>query len=145
MPGLDFMNMNLDNLNFSDLNLDSAILHEESQSTLSPHNSQMTNGSQQSIGGLMLPPSASSFPGGPVGGSDLFGLRGNSESGTKLQPAIMLEDDLFMVGDDGTMNFDDLPIRQPSVAVKSTQPPPSNGSTRGGENADVHMVRVVIS
>lgn len=69
----------------------------------------------------MLPPSESSFPGGPVGGSDLFGIRDNSGS---VQPALMLEDDLFVIGDDGTMNFDDVSVRkahESSGGAKVTQ------------------------
>lgn len=138
IPGLDLMNLNLDNLNFGQLNIDSTMLLDDPQSSLSPHSTQLTDASQQSIGGLMLPPSASSFQGGPVGGSDLFGLRGNSESGANVQPARMLEDDLFVVGDDGTMNFDDIPIRQPSAGAKQTQP--SAAKDRGNENPDFHMV-----
>lgn len=137
MPGLDLMNMDLDDLNFGQLNIDSTTLHEDLQSSLSPQSSQMTNASQHSIGGLMLPPSASSFAGGPVGGSDLFGLRANSESGTNVQPARMLEDDLFIVGDDGTMNFDDVPVRQSSAGAHANLPAESNDG--GDQHADINM------
>lgn len=135
------MNINLENLNLSDLNLDSTTLNDVSQSNLSPGSSRMTIASQQSIGGLMLPPSASSLSGGPVVGSDLFGIRGNSELAANIQPARLLEDDLFVIGDDGTMNFDDLPTRESSAGVKNTTQSVVKG--KGSENADIPMVCII--
>lgn len=133
-------NMDLGNLNFGRLNLDSTTLQDDLQSTLSPHSSQMTDASQQSIAGLMLPPSASSLPGGAVGGNDLFRIRGDSGSGT-VRPTRMLEDDLFIVGDDGTMNFDDVPIRQSQTHSSVAKDKPfSERRDRLSESVGVNMV-----
>jgi hypothetical protein len=103
MPGMDLLA--LDELNYEQLDVD-----DGAQSLLSPHGSQTTNFSQQSVGGLMLPPSDSSFAGGPVGGFGSFGILGDSGRGSKHrfdQPVQLLDDDpIFTVEDDGTMNFD---------------------------------------
>lgn len=53
----------------------------------------LTNASQQSIGGLMIPTSNNSFVGGPVGGFDLFSVHGDSGPGTTKVPAQLLDED----------------------------------------------------
>ncbi|USW48449.1 Putative rad21/Rec8-like protein [Septoria linicola] len=53
----------------------------------------LTNASQQSIGGLMIPTSNNSFVGGPVSGFDLFSVRGDSGPGTGKVPAQLLDED----------------------------------------------------
>ena len=106
------MPIDLDNLNF-----DIVTTEESQRSTLSPHSSQLTGvglGSQQEIGGLIIPPSASSFIGGPVGGMGGFGVRGDSDAGTRLGPEGLYEDDLgIYIEDDGNVRISDEPIRQP--------------------------------
>ncbi|SMR42052.1 unnamed protein product [Zymoseptoria tritici ST99CH_1E4] len=105
IPGMDLLD--LDQVNFDQMDVE-----DGAQSLLSPHNSQTTNRSQQSIGGLMLPPSQSSFAGGPVGGGfGSFGITGDSGRGSKIrstQPAQLLDDEpMWTVNNDGTMSFDD--------------------------------------
>jgi len=76
-------------------NLDIELNEETQQLSQSPDGSRrsITNGSQQSIGGLVIPTSNNSFVGGPVGGMDLFSVRGDSGPGTTRVPAQLLDDD----------------------------------------------------
>lgn len=100
---------------------------EDSQrsSIFSPRNSQRDGsiiGSQQSVGGLLIPPSTSSLLGGPVGGAGGFSIRGDSGAGTRIgsgyfqqnEPEGLLDDDLGLTVDaDGNVHMEDRPIRQP--------------------------------
>lgn len=110
LPDLDLMPFDLDNLN---LNID---VYHDTQATLSPHSSQHT-ASQHSIGGLMLPPSQSSFTGGPVGGLDLLSIRGDSGAGTRRRTDMVLaDDDLgFTIEADGTFREEE---QEPSTAPR---------------------------
>ena len=113
--------MDLDHLDFD------MTITEDSQrsSILSPHSSQLSGSailSQQTSGGLLIPPSASSFIGGPVGGFGSFGIWSDSGAGTRLgsgnfqrdENEGLLDDDLgLVVQDDGTMIMQDAPLRQP--------------------------------
>ncbi|GAB7359986.1 hypothetical protein MBLNU230_g7510t1 [Neophaeotheca triangularis] len=109
LPDFD-MPMDLDML---DLDLTTA--GDSQRTTLSPHGSQMTDmGSQQSIGGLIIPPSASSF-----GGGDFRGLSLGAESGVgsrlgraTQEPAPLYEDDLGLaIDDDGDVAMRDQTTR----------------------------------
>jgi len=106
--------MDLDDLNNLHLTMDS-----ESQLTSavrSPHSSQATIAPPQEIGGLIIPGSASSLFGGPVGGGfSSLSVRGDSGAGTRLGSAAfqqesegLLEDDLgLIIGEDGNMQFEE--------------------------------------
>ena len=103
--------MDLDRLDF-----DTTAVEGSQRSTLSPHSSQqvgvVATGSQQDIGGLIIPQSASSFMGGLIGG---FGAHSAEGSARRELEGVLLDDDLgLMVGDNGAL-FDDLPVRQPTV------------------------------
>lgn len=92
LPDLDMMPVDLDNINFT-------YMEDTQQTSLSSHGSAVSRtitGSQQSIGGLVIPPSNSSFAGGPVRGADLFSVRGDSGPGTavKTAPRDLVDDDL---------------------------------------------------
>ncbi|CAK4034916.1 unnamed protein product [Lecanosticta acicola] len=117
LPGLDFMPLDLDNLN----HVSSGAL-EETQETLSPHSSR-THSSQHSFGGLDLPASQSSLIGGPVGGLDLLSARDGSARGGKSGPAQLLDDDLGLtIDDDGNIHMDDHPVRQPRAPSDRVDP-----------------------
>lgn len=93
---------------------------EDSQrSTLSPHSSQQVAsrvGSQQDIGGLAVPQSASSFVGGPAGGFGGLSVHGSAQGGN--EDVMLFDDDLgLIVGDDGAL-MEDLALRQ-GTAVPS--------------------------
>lgn len=116
LPDLDLL-PDLDNLNFDD----PAVMNE-TQLSLSPHSSQQLRSSQNSIGGLLIPPSHSSSIGDAVGGLDLFGVRSESARAREKVPAQLLEDDLGLTfGDDGTIGIDDRP-------ASARQPGPASGS-----------------
>ncbi|EME48973.1 hypothetical protein DOTSEDRAFT_19460 [Dothistroma septosporum NZE10] len=106
LPALDLMPVDLDNLDFD--------INHDTQTTLSPESPQYTS-SQHSIGGLMIPPSRSSFIGGPVGGLDLLSVRGDYGSGTQGRTGMVLEDDDlgFVIETDGTFREEE---PQPSKA-----------------------------
>ncbi|KAK5132225.1 hypothetical protein LTR08_009285 [Meristemomyces frigidus] len=92
LPDFDLMPIDLDNLNF-DLSTNADV--ESQRSTLSPHHSQSTLGSQQMIGGLQIPGVSSSLVGGPVGGfGGAFSVRGDSGAGGRVDDGGWLEDDL---------------------------------------------------
>jgi len=109
------------NLEQLDMNFDPSSVHaaEESQrSTLSPHNSQLVFGSQDSLPMLNIPGRSSSLFGGPVGGGGSFGIRGDSGAGTGLRnrDELFLDDDLgITVEPDGTMRFSEEPVRRSVV------------------------------
>lgn len=97
LPDFDLMPVDLDRLDFN------ATSGEESQRTLSPHDSQISL-SQHYAGDLIIPPSASSFLGGPVGGFGGLSVRGDSGAGRRFEPAGFLDDDLgISIEPDGTM------------------------------------------
>lgn len=85
-PDLDLLPMDVDNL---DTNFR---MEDETQSVLSPHNSQLTSGSQQSIGGLNIP-ADSSILGGSVDGFDNFGSHVGSGRLARMEPPQQLDDD----------------------------------------------------
>ncbi|PPJ54262.1 hypothetical protein CBER1_05167 [Cercospora berteroae] len=110
-------------------NLDIEFNEETQQLSQSPGGSRrsITNGSQQSIGGLVIPSSNNSFVGGPVGGTDLFSVRGDSGPGTTRVPAQLLDDDDLGLD----MGFDEylpggadgsVPQRQPRGSVIRADP-----------------------
>jgi hypothetical protein len=140
MPGMDLLD--LDQLNLDNVELDDGV-----QSLLSPHGSQTTSRSQQSISGLMLPPSQSSFAGGPVGGFGSFGMLGDSGRGSNhrsTQPAQLLDDEpLWTVNNDGTMNFDDVEgEQQPSPSRQADRDRSSvKGSQQHSDQAGDGLVR----
>ncbi|KAK4507285.1 hypothetical protein PRZ48_001020 [Zasmidium cellare] len=108
LPDLDLLPIDLDDLN-SGFRMD-----EETQSVLSPHNSQLTFGSQQSIGGLMIPSNSSGL-GQSIDGGDLFGGQGGSSRVARMEPAQPLDDDdLGLVFDmDGNVGMSDAPAQEP--------------------------------
>lgn len=121
LPELELLPLDLDNLDFT-----TDQQSQRSGSFLSPHSSQLTTATPQDIGGLIIPGSASSFSGGPVGGG--LSVRGDSGAGTRLGSGLfqlLLEDDLGLnIDDDGNMRFDDeAPARQaraPSGRIERT-------------------------
>ncbi|KAK0272151.1 R8 protein [Friedmanniomyces endolithicus] len=118
LPDFDLVPIDLEQL---DLNFDPSSVHaaEESQrSTLSPHNSQLVFGSQDSLPMLNIPGRSSSLFGGPVGGGGSFGIRGDSGAGTgmRYRDERFLDDDLgITVEPDGTMRFSEEPARRSVV------------------------------
>lgn len=112
LPDFDLMPINLERMDF-----DMTTTEDSQRSTLSPHSSQLTGvgiGSQQDIGGIMIPPSASSLIGGPVGGFGSFGVRGDSGAGTRVDGGGFLDDDIGLTIDgDGNLVMSDMPVRQP--------------------------------
>lgn len=116
LPDFDLMPLDLDRLDF-----DMTTTEDSQRSTLSPHNSQQTEigiGSQHDIGGLIIPQSASSLLGGPVGGIGGFSIRRDSGAGARVDIG-GLDDDLGLaIDDDGNLRIVDEPVRQsglPSV------------------------------
>lgn len=106
LPGLDLIPLDLDNLTFSGL------ANDDSQSILSPHNSQL-DAPQQYVGDLMLPPSQSSFAGGPTGGLDLLSARRDSGREARFEPPRLLEDDIGITIDpEGNISMDFDPPQQ---------------------------------
>ncbi|KAK1821743.1 R8 protein [Friedmanniomyces endolithicus] len=118
LPDFDLVPINLEQL---DMNFDPSSVHaaEESQrSTLSPHNSQLVFGSQDSLPMLNIPGRSSSLFGEPVGGGGSFGIRGDSGAGTGMRhrDELFLDDDLgITVEPDGTMRFSEEPVRRSVV------------------------------
>ena len=104
--------MDLDPLDFAETTLAGS-----QRSTLSPHDSQISIGSQQ-IGGLIIPGgSTSSMIGGPVGGFQGFGsARGDSVARTRMDAGKLLDlDDLgITIMPDGSMHMSDVPVRRPA-------------------------------
>jgi hypothetical protein len=99
----------------------------QSPATVTPDNSQRQDAFLPDlVGDLMMPPSASSLVGGPVGAGNAYSVRGDSDAGTRIgsgffqqdEPQGLLEDDLGMQIDaDGNFVLDeDIPAlltRQP--------------------------------
>ena len=112
LPDFDLMPLDLDRLDF-----DMTTTEDSQRSTLSPHSSQLTGvgiGSQRDIGGLIIPASASSLIGGPVGGVGGFSVRGDSGAGARAGVGGLFDDDLGLaIDDDGNLRMDDAPPRQP--------------------------------
>lgn len=142
LPELDLIQVDLE-ISEMATGLDS--LQESSQ--IAPESSQHGHGLVQDFGGaLMMPPSASSFAGGPVGGGRLFSVRGDSGAGSRIGGGLfqqdeahgMLEDDLGMQIDaDGNFVLDeDMPTeparqpRAPSGQVDRTDLPSESASAR---------------
>ncbi|KAK3706655.1 R8 protein [Vermiconidia calcicola] len=131
-PDLDLMPMDLDRLDF-----DMATTDDSHRSTLSPHSSQLTGvgiGSQHDIGGLIIPPSASSFIGGPVGGMAGLSVRGDSGAGARAGQGGFLDDDLGLEIDfDGNLRMSDAAPRQlrvPSARTERVDLGSAGGSAR---------------
>lgn len=112
LPDLDFAPMDIDQLDFDTMDTEIS-----QRSTLSPRSSQQVGSQidlQQDVGGLIIPQSASSFIGGPVGGFG-GGLSIRGSAGRGMDGGVLLDDDLgLMVGDDGAL-LDELPVRQPTA------------------------------
>ena len=123
LPEFDLLQMDLDDPLML-TGLDSL----QSPATITPDNSQRQDAFLPDlVGGLMMPPSASSLVGGPVGAGNAFSFRGDSGAGTRAgsggffqqdEPQGLLEDDLGMQIDaDGNFVLDEdmpaLPMRQP--------------------------------
>lgn len=141
LPDFDLMPMDLDQLNI-DI---STMLEESQRSTLSPHSSQRSIGSQEVIGGLQIPGQSSSFVSGPVGSlGGSFGTRGYIDSGQKIDNRGFLDDDLGIIVDpDGTLHFDDAPNRgQASTTVERNDRTTLAGginSHLGHEDANIRL------
>jgi hypothetical protein len=95
--------------------------------TLSPHNSQPADagiGTPEDVGGLIIPPSASSFLGGPVGGAGRISVRGDSGAGSRADRPGFLDDDLgLIIDEEGNVQMTDAQPREiggPSVRQEST-------------------------
>jgi len=122
LPELDLLQVDLE-ISGMATGLDSM----QDSSQIAPESSQHGHGLVQDFGGaLMMPPSASSFSGGPVGGARPFSDRGDSGAGVRVGGGLfqqdeahgMLEDDLGMQIDaDGNFVVDEdmptEPVRQP--------------------------------
>lgn len=142
MPELDLLQMDLDEPTMV-IGLDSL----NGSAGLTPEKSQRSGASLQDFGGaLMMPPSASSFPGGPVGAGGNMSVRGDFGAGTRIENGLfqqdeatgLLEDDLGMQIDaDGNFVLDDdIPTaavrqpRAPSGRVDRTELPSDAASAR---------------
>ena len=126
LPGLDLMPRDLEDLNLHiDLN--------DTQMSITPGTlqSHLNDGSQQSIGGLILPPSHSSSLSGAVGGRDTFSIRGDSGPGTGLRSAPRLLDD-----DDLGLDLGVETVRQP--VVPSGKLVSSSDLAEGGGDGGAH-------
>lgn len=138
-PDLDFVEADLEMLNNN-------LMAETQQFSQSPNGSRsLTNASQQSIGGLMIPTSNNSFGGGPVGGLDLFGVRGDSGHGTAKSPARLLDDDDLGL-DLGMPVMSSGPVRQPrGPATGADRTDLARDAERiQSEHADQPMVRPLV-
>lgn len=130
-------------LDFGDLGLGNAVLDGSQAATLSPYNSQLTGagiGTPQEIGGLQIPPSASSFVGGPVRGSAGLGdLSARSGSAAARRVDIGgLDDDLGLaIDEDGNLLIADEQVRQPTVAsVRGERTEVGSVALRGRANRE---------
>jgi hypothetical protein len=112
MPELDLGAMDLEQMD-----LDLTVNEESQYSSLSPHNSQLTNGGialRHEIGGLIIPQSTSSFIGGPVGGFDDISVRGDTGAGRPRAGRTTLNEDIGVeIDDDGNLIMNDAPSRPP--------------------------------
>jgi len=142
LPELDLLQVDLE---ISEMPTDLDSLQDPSQVAF--ESSQRNHGLVQDFGGaVMMPPSTSSFPGGPVGGGRQLSVRGDSGTGTRIGSGLfqqdeahgMLEDDLGMQIDaDGNFVLDEDmptdPVRQPrapSGPVDRTDLPSESPSAR---------------
>ena len=120
------------------MDLDVAGLGWSQGSTFSPHNSQLASagiGSPEDVGGLIIPPSASSFLGGPVGGVGRIGMRGDSGAGSRTDRPGFLDDDLGLIIDgEGNMQMTDVAPRQPGAPSVRGE---STGYGGGGSRVDL--------
>ena len=98
------------------MNYDMGALGGSQGYTLSPYNSQPADagvGTPEDVGGLIIPPSASSFLGGPVGGAGRISVRGDSGAGSRAGRPGFLDDDLGLVIDEeGNVQMTDAPPRE---------------------------------
>lgn len=120
LPELDLLQMDLDDRSML-TGLDTLL----SPATVTPTNSQQDAVLHDLRGGLMMPPSASSLVGGPVGAGTAFSAHGDSGARTRIGNGFfqqdeapgLLEDDLGMQIDaDGNFVLEDMPAgptRQP--------------------------------
>lgn len=113
LPELDLAPLDLDMMD-----IDAMAMGASQGSTLSPHNSQLAGvgiGSPEDVGGLIIPPSASSSLGSSVGGGQRgFSVRGDSGAGSRMGHPGLLDDDLgLVIDDDGNLRMTDAPPRQP--------------------------------
>lgn len=130
MPDLEMLNNNL--------------LEETQQFSQSPGGSRsLTNASQQSIGGLMIPISNNSFAGGPDDSLDLFSIRSDSGPGTARVPARLLDnDDLGLDLGMPVASSVPGPIRQPrGPATRTDRTDLVSEGVRMSEQPDQPMVR----
>ena len=126
----DDPNFNLDvdlaQLDLDAVDFDMGAFGGSQGSALSPHNSQLPDagiGSPEDVGGLIVPPSASSF-GGTVGGAGKISVRGDSGAGSRAKRPGFLDDDLgLIIDEEGNVQMIDMAPRQPggpSVIGEST-------------------------
>ncbi len=120
-------------LDFARLEADLLAKGDSQRSTLSPYNSQRTillDSSQHDIGGLIIPPSASSLLGGPVGGLENFGIHGDLGGGTRVNIS-GLDDDLGLaIDEDGTLRMPDEPPRRTTGQIQGVEREASANSHR---------------
>jgi len=118
LPELDLVPMDLDQLD-----TEVTTPANSGRSTLAPHDSQITIGSQQ-IGGLIIPGrSASSMIGGSVSGYGGFSsVRGDSAAGMRRDTGGLLDDDEvgITIMPDGSMQMSDPAI--PTVGGEQNDP-----------------------
>ena len=145
LPDFDLVPVELDRMDFA-MGLD-----DTQRSVLSPCASQHTQDeerdSQQEIGGLIIPPSASSMFVGQTGG---FGTFSNVSGGVAPgdQEAVLFDDDLgLVIDDDGGAVFGETPIRDPVTANDRREPPPMGAASSrvprqiAGDQVDEQMAR----
>ena len=128
LPDFDLVPLDLDRMDF-----DITTTGGSQGSTLSPHNSQLAGvgiGSPEDVGGIIIPPSASSLYGGPVGGMGGFGVRGDFGAGSRVERPAFLDDDLgLLIDEDGNLQMTDAPPRQPKGPLPRGE---STGLAAGG-------------
>lgn len=127
LPDFDLMPLDV-----ARLDLDLTAMDDTQRSTLSPHSSQQTGvgiGSQHNIGGLLIPQSASSMLGGPVGGIGGLSIGGDSGAGARVDIG-GLEDDLGLaIDDDGNLLMVDESVRQPALPSVRDERPDLGGAS----------------
>nr|OQO28495.1 hypothetical protein B0A51_03307 [Rachicladosporium sp. CCFEE 5018] len=121
LPELDLLSLDFD--------AQMAGMGDSQRSTLSPRSSQLA-APFADIGGILIPQSASSFAGGPVGGGRAFSVLGDSGAGSRIgsgafqqrqhEPEGLLEDDLGMIIDEeGNVTMvEDMPARQSKAPME---------------------------
>jgi meiotic recombination protein REC8 len=121
LPELDLLQMDLD-----DPTMLTTFASLQSPATVTSDNSQRPDAFLPDLGGLVMPLSASSLLGGPVGAGAAYFVREDSGAGTRIgsgffqqdEPQGLLEDDLGMhIDADGNFVLDEdmpaPPVRQP--------------------------------